>query len=99
YRVGSNDAMSEWFQFKTASDKPEKFSFLYFGDAQTGIHSMWSKVIRKAYVHIPEAKLMLYAGDLINRAVREAEWGEWFEAGSFIHATIPGMPSTGNHEY
>lgn len=99
YRVGSDNAFSEWFQFKTASDKAERFSFLYFGDAQTGIHSMWSKVIRKAYAHAPEAKLMLHAGDLINRAVREAEWGEWFEAGSFIHATIPGMPSTGNHEY
>jgi hypothetical protein len=99
YRVGSGDDWSEWFQFSTAGDKSDKFSFLYFGDAQTELRSMWSKVIRQAYAHVPDAKLMLHAGDLVNRANRDEEWGEWFEAGSFIHATVPNMPSPGNHDY
>lgn len=99
YRVGSGDNWSEWFQFRTASNQNDKFSFLYFGDAQTDMRSMWSKVIRQAYAQAPDAKLMLHAGDLINRSTRDEEWGEWFEAGSFIHATIPNMPSPGNHEY
>ncbi|HUH28795.1 metallophosphoesterase family protein, partial [Gelidibacter sp.] len=95
----SGNDWSEWFQFKTSSDKNERFSFLYFGDAQTEMRSMWSKVIRKAYAQAPDAKLMLHAGDLVNRSTRDQEWGEWFEAGSFIHATIPNMPSPGNHDY
>lgn len=99
YRVGSGALWSEWFQFKTTSDQNDKFSFLYFGDAQTGMRSMWSKVIRQAYAQSPNAKLMLHAGDLINRSTRDEEWGEWFEAGSFIHATVRNMPSPGNHEY
>lgn len=99
YRVGSGDFWSEWFQFKTTSDQNDKFSFLYFGDAQSDIKSMWSKVIRQAYAHAPDAKLMLHAGDLINRSTRDQEWGEWFEAGSFIHATVRNMPSPGNHDY
>ena len=99
YRVGNEKEWSEWFQFSTAGTADDKLSFIYFGDAQTNVHSLWSKVIRQAYSQMPEARLMLHAGDLINRANRDEEWGEWFEAGSFIHATIPGMPSPGNHEH
>ena len=99
YRVGDGANWSEWFQFRTAGQNDGKISFLYFGDAQTGIHSMWSKVIRQAFGHNPHARVMLHAGDLINRANRDLEWGEWFDAGSFIHASIPQMPSPGNHEY
>lgn len=99
YRVGSDHHWSEWFQFRSASDRPDKFSFLYFGDAQTELRSMWSKVIRQAYAQAPDARLMLHAGDLVNRGNRDEEWGEWFEAGSFIHAVIPNMPSPGNHDY
>lgn len=99
YRVGQGDDWSEWFQFKTAGGSEDKLSFIYFGDAQTNVRSQWSKVVRQAFSQMPEAQLMLHAGDLINRANRDVEWGEWFEAGSFIHATIPGMPSPGNHEH
>src|SRR5690606_36582722 len=67
YRVGSGDHWSEWFQFRTTSATNDKFSFLYFGDAQTGLRSMWAKVIRGAYASVPGAKLMLHAGDLVNR--------------------------------
>ncbi len=99
YRVGDGDVWSEWFQFSTTSDRNDSFSFLYFGDAQAGILTMWSKVIRQAYAKAPDAKLMLHGGDLINRSTRDEEWGEWFEAGSFIHAVIPNMPTPGNHDY
>ncbi len=99
YRVGDGATWSEWFQFRTAGREGDPFSFLYFGDAQTNLRSLWSRAIRQAYAHLPHAALMLHAGDLVNRANRDVEWGEWFEAGSFIMATIPQMPSPGNHEY
>jgi hypothetical protein len=99
YRVGNGDAWSEWFQFRTAADRNDKFSFIYFGDAQTDLRSMWSKVIRQAYAQMPEARAIVYAGDLVNRANNDMDWGEWFEAGAFIHATIPNIPSPGNHDY
>jgi 3',5'-cyclic AMP phosphodiesterase CpdA len=99
YRVGDGTVWSEWFQFRTAGSEGDKLSLLYFGDAQTDLRSLWSRAIRQAYAHLPHAALMLHAGDLVNRANRDVEWGEWFEAGSFIMATIPQMPSPGNHEY
>jgi 2',3'-cyclic-nucleotide 2'-phosphodiesterase (5'-nucleotidase family) len=59
---------------------------------------MWSRVIREAYSDAPKAKFMLHAGDLINRAESDAEWGEWHGAGAWLNAMIPSVPVLGNHE-
>ena len=98
YRVGDGVNWSEWFQFSTASTDAEPFSFIYFGDAQTNVRSMWSRVIREAYRDAPQAAFMLHAGDLINRAEADAEWGEWFGAGHWVNAMMPCVPVPGNHE-
>jgi hypothetical protein len=99
YRVGDGTNWSEWFQFRTASDQPEPFSFIYFGDAQNDVRSMWSRVIREAFTDAPKARFLLHAGDLINRAEADAEWGEWFAAGHWLNAMIPSIAAPGNHEY
>jgi acid phosphatase type 7 len=99
YRVGDGTNWSEWFQFRTASEEPEPFSFIYFGDAQNDIRSMWSRVIREAFTDAPKARFLLHAGDLINRAEADAEWGEWFAAGHWLNAMIPSIAAPGNHEY
>lgn len=98
YRVGSDVSWSEWYQVQMPGND-KKISFVYFGDAQNDIKSMWSRVIREAYKTIPQVDFMLHAGDLINRHDRDLEWGEWFYAGNFIHATVPSMMTPGNHEY
>jgi 3',5'-cyclic AMP phosphodiesterase CpdA len=99
YRVGDSVNWSEWIHFRTASASPEPFSFIYFGDAQNDLKSMWSRVIREAYSDLPEARFIIHAGDLINRANRDAEWSEWFQAGGWVNAMVPSIPSPGNHEY
>jgi 3',5'-cyclic AMP phosphodiesterase CpdA len=103
YRVGNGGVnsrgWSEWFQFTTAHDSDAPFSFIYFGDAQNNVKSMWSRVIRNSYRQFPEVDFMLHAGDLINDRDANIEWGEWFHAGSFIHATVPSIMTPGNHEY
>jgi hypothetical protein len=98
YRVGSEQAWSEWFQIQMPNAE-KKISFLYFGDAQNNLKSMWSRVIRQAYSTMPDVDFMLHAGDLINRHDRDEEWGEWFYSGSFIHAMVPSVMTPGNHEY
>ncbi len=59
YRVGDEKHWSEWFQFQTASEQPEPFSFLYFGDAQNDLRSRWSRVVRAAYREAPKAAFMM----------------------------------------
>ncbi|WP_010134506.1 purple acid phosphatase family protein [Ochrovirga pacifica] len=104
YRVGFGKSKaatwSEWFQVQTPPvDKNTPFSFIYFGDAQNDVKSMWSRIVRKSYKMMPEVDFMLHAGDLINHSESDREWGEWFYAGSFIHATVPSIMTPGNHEY
>ncbi|GAB3282160.1 metallophosphoesterase family protein [Larkinella harenae] len=99
YRVGQGTQWSEWFHFTTAGKPGEKMSFIYFGDVQVNIRSMWSRVIREAFAKAPDARLMMYAGDLINKANRDVEWGDWFAAGSFMHSMIPAFPTPGNHDH
>lgn len=99
YRVGSAPNWSEWFQFETASDKPEPFGFIYVGDAQDDVKRHWSRLIRQAVTDMPRAKFLLHAGDLISRGTSDGNWGEWFTAAGWINGSIPSIPSPGNHEY
>jgi 3',5'-cyclic AMP phosphodiesterase CpdA len=99
YRVGDSVNWSEWFHFRTARSEPAPFTFLYFGDAQNDIRTHWSRVVREAFREAPRAAFTLHAGDLINRAQSDAEWGEWFGAPAWVNATVPVIPTPGNHEY
>lgn len=99
YRVGDGVNWSEWIQFRTAHAEPEPFSFIYFGDAQNNLRQHWSRVIREAYSDAPKARFMIHTGDLVNNSLRDAEWGEWFQAGGWMNAMVPSLPVIGNHEY
>lgn len=101
YRVRGQGTWSEWFHFRTAREEFAPFAFLYFGDAQNSVKSHFSRVIRQAWRELPGAALLLHAGDLVSQreGVHDDEWGEWFEAGGFLHAMVPSIPVTGNHEY
>ncbi|MCS7462867.1 metallophosphoesterase family protein [Paenibacillus doosanensis] len=99
YRVGDGVNWSEWFEFSTASDKAEPFSFLYIGDIQHDILEHGSRVIRRAYSDHPEAKFIIHAGDLVDRGDADEQWGEWFKAGGWINGMVPSIATPGNHEY
>jgi hypothetical protein len=99
YRVGDGWNWSEWFHFRTTSDKPAPIAFAYVGDAQNDIHSLWSRLIRSAYAAAPDMRFLIHAGDLVNVSHRDAEWGEWFRAAGWISGMVPYVPTPGNHEY
>ena len=100
YRVGDGSSYwSEWIQFRTAKPDYSPTKFVYFGDAQNDVLSHWSRVIRMAYETAPDAKFVIHAGDLINRAHRDYEWAEWYKAGGFIHSQWTAIPVVGNHEF
>lgn len=99
YRVGDGLNWTEWFHFTTASTEAKPFSFVYFGDAQNDVRSLWSRVIREAFSDAPKASFFLHAGDLINSGNNDGEWGQWHHAGGWLNATIPVVATPGNHEY
>ena len=99
YRVGDGINWTEWYQFETVSDQPSQLKFIYFGDAQNDIKQHWSRVARGAYSDMPDADFILHAGDLINNAGNDHEWGEWFHASGWINGMVPCLATPGNHEY
>ncbi len=99
YRVGDGEHWSEWFQFRTADASPRPFKFLYFGDAQFGIRSLWPRALRAAVMKAPDARLMIHSGDLVNYEGSQVEWAQWFQAGSWLLSTIPNLPAPGNHDH
>lgn len=99
YRVGDGEVWTEWFHFKTASNEAEPFSFIFFGDAQADLKTYWSRVFHQAFRHAPNAAFTLHAGDLINRAEEDNQWGEWFDAPGWVNASVPVIATPGNHEY
>ncbi|WP_103020145.1 fibronectin type III domain-containing protein [Salinibacter altiplanensis] len=99
YRVGDGTRWSEWIHAETAAAEPEPFSFIYLGDAQNNVRSHWSRLIRQAYSDASGVSFMLHAGDLVNNAHRNLEWGHWNEAGGFVQSMVPNVAVPGNHEY
>ncbi|MFN0100630.1 MAG: fibronectin type III domain-containing protein [Bryobacteraceae bacterium] len=99
YRVGDGANWSDWNQFRTAAAGPAPLEFIYVGDAQNDIYSMWSRLIRNGYSEAPKARFIVHAGDLVNRGVVDSEWGEWHAAAGWINRSVFSVPTPGNHEY
>ncbi|MEV4617872.1 metallophosphoesterase family protein [Asanoa sp. NPDC049573] len=99
YRVGDGTNWSEWIDFTTAAEGLQPFSFIYYGDAQNYIDSAVPRVFRQAFADRPAAKVIVNAGDLIDSANSEEQWGQWYKAGGFIDGQINNISVTGNHEY
>ena len=98
YRVGDGAGWSEWNEFRTASAKPERFRFIYMGDVQHEISSLWSRTVRMAYRYAPDARFILYAGDIVEAGCEDSLWGEWCYAQGFIPRMIPILSAPGNHD-
>jgi 3',5'-cyclic AMP phosphodiesterase CpdA len=97
-RVGDGKSWSEWSTFRTADATSAPFRFLYVGDAQNSIKSLWSRTIRAAYAAAPDARFIASAGDLVAEGHDVRLWNEWRDAQGFITATIPSLPVVGNHD-
>ena len=88
YRVGDGANWSDWNQFQTAAAGLSPLEFIYVGDAQNDIYSLWSRLIRNGYSEAPKAQFILHAGDLVNRGVVDSEWGEWHAAAGWINRSV-----------
>ena len=98
YRLGDGKAWSEWLTFRTASDKSERFRFLYLGDVQNDIRSMCPRTLRAAFAQAPDARFIVHAGDLIAEGYDDALWDEWCYTMGWVGATVPHLPVPGNHD-
>ncbi|WP_225589214.1 metallophosphoesterase family protein [Pseudoxanthomonas sp. PXM01] len=101
WRVQGDRTWSAWHHTRTAAATTSPLTMLYFGDTQNKNVSLTTRVVREAMRHAPDAKLALYAGDLVSGGDGEDdnEWGEWFEANEVLPTSLVVAPAPGNHEY
>ncbi len=99
YRVGQGEKWSEWINFKTTGGPETTLKFIYFGDVQANIKSLWSRIAKQSIRTLPDAQMVLYAGDIVNRGNNLNEWEDWYYASGNMHQSIPIMPAAGNHDH
>lgn len=101
WRVQGGGTWSAWHHTRTAAPADVPLTLLYFGDTQNKNTSLTTRVIREAMRHAPDARLALFAGDLVSGGDGEDdnEWGEWFEANESLPTSMLVAPAIGNHEY
>ncbi|MHC1670782.1 metallophosphoesterase [Stenotrophomonas maltophilia] len=101
YRVQGRAGWSAWNQLRTLAAAGQPLTLLYFGDTQNKNLSHVSRVIRAAQKAAPDARLSLFAGDLVSGGdgVDDSEWGEWFAATAWLAQETLVAPAIGNHEY
>lgn len=101
WRVQGDRTWSAWYHTRTAPAADAPLTLLYFGDTQNQNTSLTTRVVREAMRHAPDARLALYAGDLVSGGDGEDdnEWAEWFEANDPLTTSMVVAPAPGNHEY
>lgn len=98
YRVGEKNHWSEWNVFHTAEAAAAPFRFLYLGDVQNDIRALCTRIMRKSYQQVADARLVLCAGDLVTEGWNDALWDEFAYATSVFAPSIPFLPTPGNHD-
>jgi len=101
WRVQGGGTWSAWHHTRTAAASDRPLTLLYFGDTQNRNVSNVTRVVREAMRHAPDARLALFAGDLVSGGdgQDDIEWGEWFEAMGALPTSMAVAPAAGNHEY
>lgn len=99
YRVGAEDAWSDWNTFTTAEPARTDFTFLYFGDAQVGLDTTWPRVAAAAISASPESAFSVMAGDLVNDGNDDQQWEDWTKGLGELATTRNVFAVPGNHEH
>ena len=101
YRIVNDGAVSKNFYFKTA--KTDSFSFIYVGDPQVGASwgvlddaGLWNTTLKTATEVVPNATLLVSAGDQVEVCTRERYYQGLF-APNYM-PTLAFANSMGNHE-
>lgn len=98
YRVATGSTSSDWYNFTTANNADDPYTFTWYGDGQNDLTEKWTPIVNLAKEAFPNSELTLQTGDLINLSV-EDEWEEWFTITDGERQTENWLPAVGNHEY
>ncbi|MFH7322239.1 metallophosphoesterase [Aeromicrobium sp. JJY06] len=98
YRVVGRGVATRWRAFTTAGPANRAFRMLQFGDTQIDNDGPPDRIIEAATERFPDARLLLQAGDVVNKPWVGREWSELHEALSPAGQWRSWVSSIGNHE-
>ena len=103
YVVGdkTKNAWSEEFTFETEAEDVSSYRVLAFADPQVdnpNVANVWNSNAQKALADVPDAKMILTLGDIVNLGSDETQWSLYFNGLGETPASVPNMTVIGNHE-
>lgn len=102
YRAGDGGTnVSEQGTFRTGAAADEPTKFLFIGDSQADSQAgfaLWGNTLNKAVEYMPDADMLVHAGDMVDKGFEQEQWNWWFEAAqdNLLNTTL--VPIIGNHE-
>jgi hypothetical protein len=97
YRVGSeNGRWSDPASFRTAGDRGEGFSFIWFGDTHKS--RQWGELLQASFRAYPGVAFYSIAGDIVSTGLYRDEWDQLFHFSDGVINQVPLMPVPGNHD-
>lgn len=96
YRVGGENAWSEWLAFDTDGGGP--FKALIFPDSQCADYAVWEAMAQTAWQRNPDARFFINMGDLVDNGEDLSQWKRWLSGAAGMIERIPAAPIVGNHE-
>lgn len=95
------DSVSSQGTFKTAENKPSKFTFIQITDTQ-GLnekdYQLWENTLGHALKRFPDAKFLLHTGDMVDNGQEIKQWDLFTNAVVPELMSLPIEPCVGNHE-
>ncbi|MET1132854.1 MAG: metallophosphoesterase family protein [Aeromicrobium sp.] len=98
YRIVGRGVTTRWRAFTTAGPANRSFRLLQFGDTQIDNDEVPDRIIEKATERFPDARLLLQAGDVVNKPWVGREWSELHQSLSPAGQWRNWVSSIGNHE-
>jgi hypothetical protein len=99
YQVGTEDHWSPVYTFHTPPDveaNPDAEVLLAdIGDSRNG-YDIWAQFIALLQERSPD--VILFSGDAILFGITQGEWDEFLAIAEPLFATVPVIPTNGNHE-
>lgn len=102
YRVGDGKLnVSAQGTFVTSGGESTSTKFLFIGDSQADSKAgfgLWGNTIQAAFAYMPDAEMLVHAGDMVDKGFEQEQWNWWFDAAQqqLLNTTL--VPIIGNHE-
>lgn len=102
YRVGDGAGqVSGQGEFRTTAAGGDSLKLLFFGDSQAADQAgfaQWGTALAKAVEDMPDAELLIHAGDMVDHGYEQEQWNYWFAAAQDIFMKYTLQTVVGNHE-